>query len=286
MVSPTDEGEDKVFTAVEVQALLDKQRNKLNECFAALEARFSALDEKNAHPEVVEVAPGEKPNLDKAKVDIPPKLDGTSSYTKSYEYPLKRVPMTHMNPSSGASPMLDEFNYSYWKSCMRSHLRCVCVELWGIVKNGFTPVDEKHMMPNERIDCQFHSTALDKIHQNLKRELYDQVSSIKSAEELWEKLSVKFDGTSAMQKTKYKVAKQDMNLFCMNDGESVTSAYSRLQALKEKIILLGGNTIDDGFHMNDSFVKNKFIEITSTKYKELAFNVTFLEPCRNMTTDE
>jgi sugar-specific transcriptional regulator TrmB len=49
MVSPTDEGEDKVFMAVEVQVLLDKQRNELNERFAALEARFLALDEKNAH---------------------------------------------------------------------------------------------------------------------------------------------------------------------------------------------------------------------------------------------
>jgi sugar-specific transcriptional regulator TrmB len=32
-----DEGEDKVFMAIEVQALLDKQRNELNERFAALE---------------------------------------------------------------------------------------------------------------------------------------------------------------------------------------------------------------------------------------------------------
>jgi hypothetical protein len=82
MVSTTDEGEDKVFTAVEVQALLDKQRNKLNERFAALEARFSALDAKSAHPEVVEVAPKESPNSEKAKVDIPPKPDGPSSHAK------------------------------------------------------------------------------------------------------------------------------------------------------------------------------------------------------------
>jgi hypothetical protein len=263
MVSPTDEGEDKVFTAVEVQALLDKQCNELNERFVALEVRFSALDEKNAHPEVVEVAPKEKPKLDKAKVDFPPKLDGPSSHARPYEYPLERVPMPHMNPSSSSPPMLDEFNYSYWKSCMSSHLRCVCVELWGIAENGFTPVDEKRMTPKERIDCQLNSTALDKICQSLKREVYDQVSSIESAKELWEKLSVKFDGTSAMQKTKYEAAKQDMNLLVMHNGESVTSAYSRLQALKEKIILLGGNTIDDGFHMNDNFMKNKFIEIMS-----------------------
>jgi hypothetical protein len=219
MVSPTDEGEDKVFTAIEVQAMLYKQHNELNECFAALEARFSALDAKSAHPEVVKVVPKENPNPEKAKVDTPPKPDGPSLYAKSYEYPLERVPMPHMNPSFGAPPMLDEFNYFYWKSCMCSHLRCVCVELWGVVENGFTPVDEKHMTPKERIDCQLNSTALDKIRQSLKREVYDQVSSIESAKELWEKLSIKFDGTSAMQKTKYEAAKQDMNLLCMNDGE-------------------------------------------------------------------
>jgi hypothetical protein len=112
MVSPTDEGEDKVFTAIEVQALLDKQRNKLNERFAALEARYSALDAKSAHPEVVEVAPKENPDSEKAKVDFTPKPDGPSSNTKPYEYPLERLPMPHMNPSSGAPPMLDEFNYS------------------------------------------------------------------------------------------------------------------------------------------------------------------------------
>jgi hypothetical protein len=179
-----DEDEDKVFMTVEVQALLDKQRNELNEHFAALEARFSALDAKSAPPKVVKVALKESPNSDKAKVDIPPKPDGPSSHAKPYEYPLKHVPIPHMNPSSGAPPMLDEFNNSYWKSCMCSHLRCVCVELWGIVENGFTPVDEKHMTCKERIDCQLNSTGLDKIHQSLKREVYDQVSSIESAKEL------------------------------------------------------------------------------------------------------
>jgi hypothetical protein len=110
---------------------------------------------------------------------------------------------------------------------MRSHLRCVRLELWGTVENGFTPVDEKSMTPKEQIECQLHSTALYKIHQSLKRKVYDQVSSIEFAKDLWEKLSVKFDGTSAMQDTKYEAAKQYMNLFCMHDGESVTSAHSR-----------------------------------------------------------
>jgi hypothetical protein len=81
------------------------------------------------------------------------------------------------------------------------------VELWGIVKNVYTHVNEKYMTAKERIECQLNSTALDKIHQSSKREVYDQVSSIDSAKELWEKLLLKFDGTSAMQKTKYEATK-------------------------------------------------------------------------------
>jgi hypothetical protein len=184
MVSPSEEGEDKVFTAIEVQAMLDKQRNELNECFATLEAKFTALDEKNAHSKVLELAPREKSNSEKARVKTPHKPDGPSLHAKPYEYPIERVPMPHINPSSSAPPMLDEFNYSYSKSCMHSHLRCVCVELWGIVENGYTSVDEKCMTAKDRIECQLNSTALYKIHQILKRELYDQVSSIESAKEL------------------------------------------------------------------------------------------------------
>jgi hypothetical protein len=95
------------------------------------------------------------------------------------------------------------------------------VELWGIIENGFMDVDEKCMIPKERIECQLNSTSLDKIRQSLKHKTYDQVSSIESAKDLWEKLSVMFAGTSAMQKAKYEAAKQDMNLFlCMMGSQS------------------------------------------------------------------
>jgi hypothetical protein len=47
-----------------------------------LEAKFSALDEKNAHSKVVEVLSKEKPNSNKARVETPPKLDGPSLHAK------------------------------------------------------------------------------------------------------------------------------------------------------------------------------------------------------------
>jgi hypothetical protein len=50
---------------------------------------------------------------------------------------------------------------------------------------------------------------------------------IKSTKELWEKLSILFEGTRAIQRQRYEAAKQDMQMFVVIDGESIASAYAR-----------------------------------------------------------
>jgi hypothetical protein len=136
------------------------------------------MGEKNAHPEVEVLTPKGKSDPEKAKVEIPPKPDGPSSHAMPYEYPIQQVLMPHMNPSSSDPPKLDEFNYSYWKSYMHSHLRSVCVELWGIVENGYKPVDEKSMTTKEQTECQLNSTTLDKIRQSVKCMIKSQALSL------------------------------------------------------------------------------------------------------------
>jgi hypothetical protein len=102
---------------------------------------------------------------------------------------------------------------------MRSHLRSVCVELWRVVEDGYEPVNERNMSPVEKINCQLNSTALDKIRQSLKRDTYDQVVNIEFAKELWDKLTILFEGTTTIQRQRYEASKQDTQMFVVNDGE-------------------------------------------------------------------
>ena len=216
---------------------------------------------------------------------LPKAATSPSYHTESLKYPLQYVAMPHMNPS-GSPPKLDEFNYFYWKTSMRSHLRSVCVELWGIVEHGFVAVDERNMSPQDKIDCQLNSTAIDKIRSCLRREVYDQVINIESAKDLWAKLALLHEGTTSIQKSKYEAAKQEMHMFVVKDGESLSNAYARLIALKEKIRSLGGDRIRDGFEVNEEFIKSKFIQIISPKYQQLAFNINFLDNMKDMTADD
>ena len=298
-MSETGLEDGKSYTADEVREFLSKQKEELavietaklesliDKRFSELSAKMAPLGDSSAAKSGLRgMRETEDPLGKEANSDGLPKAATSPSYhTESLKYPLQYVAMPHMNPS-GSPPKLDEFNYFYWKTSMRSHLRSVCVELWGIVEHGFVAVDERNMSPQDKIDCQLNSTAIDKIRSCLRREVYDQVINIESAKDLWAKLALLHEGTTSIQKSKYEAAKQEMHMFVVKDGESLSNAYARLIALKEKIRSLGGDRIRDGFEVNEEFIKSKFIQIISPKYQQLAFNINFLDNMKDMTADD
>ena len=91
------------------------------------------------------------------------------------------------------------------------------------------------------------------------RALHDQVSNLESAKELWERIVVLQEGTNLIQKAKYEAAKNEMTMFMIKDGETLTMAYARLNALRVKIKGLGADKYNDGFVVNDEFIKSKLV---------------------------
>jgi hypothetical protein len=55
------------------------------------------------------------------------------------------------------------------------------------------------------------------------------------------------EGTPLIQNSKYEVAKSEMILFMIKDGESLSNAYARRDALQVKIKGLGCDKFNDGF---------------------------------------
>ena len=50
-------------------------------------------------------------------------------------------------------------------------------------------------------------------------------------------------------------------MFMIKDGETLTATYARLNALRVKIKGLGANTYNDGFDVNDEFIKSKLVSM-------------------------
>ncbi|KAK1686395.1 hypothetical protein QYE76_047243 [Lolium multiflorum] len=115
---------------------------------------------------------------------------------------------------------------------------------------------------------QLNASARDKIRSGINRKLLDQVDDIVSAKELWDRIVVLQEGTDLIQSSLYETAKQEAYQFMIRDGESVFDAYARLGALKVRIKGLGGEKYNDGFEMNEAFIKSKVIAMIAVKQED------------------
>ncbi|KAK1647983.1 hypothetical protein QYE76_065788 [Lolium multiflorum] len=170
----------------------------------------------------------------------------------------------------------------------RSQLRC-SVELWEIILHGYRePQDPIRLTSTEFYNRQLNASARDKIRSGINRKLLDQVNDIGSAKELWDRIIVLQEGTDLIQSSLYETAKQEAHRFMIREGESVADAYARLGALRVRIKGLGAEKYDDGFEMNEGFIKSKVIAMIAVKQEDtnLALNLQIMTKSADLNSDD
>ncbi|KAK1693215.1 hypothetical protein QYE76_009912 [Lolium multiflorum] len=163
------------------------------------------------------------------------------------------------------------------------------VELWEIILHGYRePQDPIRLTSTEFYNRQLNASARDKIRSGINRKLLDQVNDIGSAKELWDRIVVLQEGTDLIQSSLYETAKQEAHRFMIREGESVADAYARLGALRVRIKGLGAEKYDDGFEMNEGFIKSKVIPMIAVKQEDtnLALNLQIMTKSADLNSDD
>ncbi|KAK1604902.1 hypothetical protein QYE76_028575 [Lolium multiflorum] len=163
------------------------------------------------------------------------------------------------------------------------------VELWEIILHGYRePQDPIRLTSTEFYNRQLNASARDKIRSGINRKLLDQVNDISSAKELWDRIVVLTEGTDLIQSSLYETAKQEAHRFMIREGESLADAYARLGALKVRIKGLGAEKYDDGFEMNEGFIKSKVIAMIAVKQEDtnLALNLQIMTKSADLNSDD
>ncbi|KAK1677131.1 hypothetical protein QYE76_037979 [Lolium multiflorum] len=161
--------------------------------------------------------------------------------------------------------------------------------MWEIIVDGYRkPQDPIRLTSTEFYNRQLNASACDKIRSGINRKLLDQVNDIDSAKELWDRIVVLQEGTNLIQKDLYESAKTEATLFMIREGESMADAYGRLGALRVKVKGLGCEKYNDGFEMNEEFIKSKVIAMIAVKQKDtnLALNLQILTKQADLTADD
>jgi hypothetical protein len=109
---------------------------------------------------------------------------------------------------------------------MACHLEAVDLGVWRVSRDGMKPLKNPEK-PTKGDEKEIHLNA-----RSFSMDVFNQVFTLKMANEIWLKLHELHDGTSNVHEKKHCLAKQRFDLFKMNDKELVRDMYSRLNLIR------------------------------------------------------
>ncbi|KAH9769176.1 hypothetical protein KPL71_011898 [Citrus sinensis] len=148
-------------------------------------------------------------------------------------------------------PFFDGNDYPYWKTRMRIYLQALDYEIWEIVCDGpFMPLTKNEVgedIPKpsrewnelEKRKATLNSKAMNALFCALDKKEFHRVSSCESANEIWHKLKVIYEGTNQVKESKISRYTRQYELFQMEQNESVYSMYTRFTDIVNTLGALG-----------------------------------------------
>ncbi|KAH9763597.1 Integrase catalytic domain-containing protein [Citrus sinensis] len=153
--------------------------------------------------------------------------------------------------STTRPPFFDGNDYAYWKTRMRIYLQALDYEIWEVVCDGpFMPtlkdeVGDDIPKPSsqwselEKRKMSLNSKAMNALFCALDKKEFHRVSSCESAQEIWNKLEVVYEGTNQVKETKISRYTRQYELFQMEQNENVYSMYTRFTDIVNTLGALG-----------------------------------------------
>ncbi|KAH9684787.1 hypothetical protein KPL70_013662 [Citrus sinensis] len=141
--------------------------------------------------------------------------------------------------STTRPPFFDDNDYAYWKTRMRIYLQALDYEIWEVVCDGpFMPTFKDEVRDDipkpssqwselEKRKMSLNSKAMNALFCALDKKEFHRVSSCESAQEIWNKLEVVYEGTNQVKESKISRYTRQYELFQMEQNENVYFMYTR-----------------------------------------------------------
>ena len=138
-------------------------------------------------------------------------------------------------------PYFNGTNFSYWKNRMQVFLRAQDYQVWMVVSKGPYQLseDEDNWTEDEIKKSTTNFNAMNIMQCAIEPNEYSRISMCSSAKEMWDKLSLIYEGTSEVKETKANMLVQDYELFRMQPEESISEMFARLTQLTNGLKALG-----------------------------------------------
>ncbi|VFQ64076.1 unnamed protein product [Cuscuta campestris] len=144
--------------------------------------------------------------------------------------------------STSRPPLFDGTNYTYWKERMRIYIRSTNFQLWLVIKNGketpmkkvgekLVPKTEDEFDAEDIKKVENYAKAINMLYCAVNPDDYRKISCCTTANEMWDKLEVTYEGTDQVREAKIVFLTQEYEMFRMKEGEKIDDMFNRFSKI-------------------------------------------------------
>jgi hypothetical protein len=143
-------------------------------------------------------------------------------------------------------PHFDGTNFPYYSARMACYLEAIDLDVWIVTCDGMKPPKNlKKLTMSEEKEIHLNARAKNCLYESLSMEIFNQVFTLKTGNEIWLKLHELHDDTSNVHEQKHCLVLNDYNSFAMTYNELVRDMYSRLNLIINELNSIGINKVGD-----------------------------------------
>jgi hypothetical protein len=129
---------------------------------------------------------------------------------------------------------------------MACYLEVVDLGVWRVTRDGMKPPkNPEKPTTSEEKEIHLNDRTKNCLYESLSMHIFNQVFTLKTANEIWLKLHELHDDTSNVREQKHCLVLNEYNSFTMKDNELVRDMYSRLNLIVNELNSIGINKLGD-----------------------------------------
>jgi hypothetical protein len=162
---------------------------------------------------------------------------------------------------------------------MTCYQEAIDLNVWGVTRDGMKPPKnlEKPTTSEEK-EIHLNARAKNCLYESLSMDIFNQVFTLKTANEISLKLHELHDGTSNVREQKHCLVLNEYNYFAMKDNELVRDMYSRLNLIINELNSIGINKLGDV-----NIVRNIIFLLPQQRYGSIISILHNMEDLSTMT---
>jgi hypothetical protein len=128
---------------------------------------------------------------------------------------------------------------------MACYLEAVDLGVCRVTRDGMKPPKNPMKPTTSEEKNHLNARAKNCLYESLSMDIFNQVFTLKTANEIWLKLHELHDGTSNVREQKHWLVLNEYNSFAMKENELVRDMYSRLNLIINELNSIGINKLGD-----------------------------------------